>query len=337
MTSDVNIRSYHVKHRLSLDHFFTAAKKVADYAVENKNNIKLLSSKYVKEFGLPSAISNQILRKYGRGTIKEAHNVNLIIPNQTTKINSKIYNSIIWENGIVTLKPLKLSFRWNPGRNFEKINQVEVDNNKFMISVTFKNTLIKQEYMNILGIDHNCGFGRHILNCANLATGEVLNLGKKGPKIRNKYFKKHKSQKIKNSKEKRIMKDLDHKISRKVVDYALQNKLKIVVENLKGIRNGSKKGNGSKGKNRIVNSWSVYRLQSYIEYKSKERGIPFEKINPHYTSQQCSYCEIIGTRDKDSFICKNKNCAKCGIRRHADINAAFNVGKRSLQSGGSPG
>ena len=224
MTSDVNIRSYHVKHRLSLDHFFTAAKKVADYAVENKNNIKLLSSKYVKEFGLPSAISNQILRKYGRGTIKEAHNVNLIIPNQTTKKNSKIYNSIIWENGIVTLKPLKLSFRWNPGRNFEKINQVEVDNNKFMISVTFKNTLIKQEYMNILGIDHNCGFGRHILNCANLATGEVLNLGKKGPKIRNKYFKKHKSQKIKNSKEKRIMKDLDHKISRKVVDYALRRR-----------------------------------------------------------------------------------------------------------------
>jgi len=78
MTSDVNIGSYHVKHRLSLDHFFTAAKKVADYAVENKNNIKLLSSKYVKEFGLPSAISNQILRKYGRGTIKKAHNVNLI-------------------------------------------------------------------------------------------------------------------------------------------------------------------------------------------------------------------------------------------------------------------
>ena len=71
------------------------------------------------------------------------------------------------------------------------------------------------------------------------------------------------------------MKDLDHKISRKVVNYALQNKLKIVVENLKGIRNGSKKGNGSKGKNRVVNSWSFYRLQSFIEYKSKEHGIPF--------------------------------------------------------------
>ena len=163
MASDVSIKSYHVKHRLQLNPLLSAAKKVAYYAVQNKNNKRLLTSKYVKEFGLPSSISNQILRKYGRGTIKEAHNVNLIIPNQTTKVNSKIYNSIIWENGVVTLKPLKMSFRWNPGRNFEKINQVEIDSNKFMISATFQNTFVNQEYMNILGIDHNCGFGRHSL------------------------------------------------------------------------------------------------------------------------------------------------------------------------------
>ena len=41
------------------------------------------------------------------------------------------------------------------------------------------------------------------------------------------------------------MKDLDHKISRKVVDYALKNKLRIVVEDLKNIRKKSKKGEGS--------------------------------------------------------------------------------------------
>ena len=39
------------------------------------------------------------------------------------------------------------------------------------------------------------------------------------------------------------MKDLDHKISRAVVNNALQNKLRIVVENLKGIRCGSKLNN----------------------------------------------------------------------------------------------
>ena len=206
-----------------------------------------------------------------------------------------------------------------------------------MICATFKNEIKNQEYNNILGIDHNCGFRRHILNCANLKTGEVLNLGKNCPKIRNKYLKKRKSQKIKNNKEKRIMKDFDHKISRIVVNYALKKKLKIVVENLKGIRKNAKKRKGSKTKNRIVNSWSFYRLQSFIEYKSKELGIPYEKVNPHYTSQECSYCGIIGNRNKDKFRCNNRHCKKYNIYRHADINAVFNVGKRSLQIGGSPG
>ena len=339
MSSDVNIKCYHVKHRLCLDSLLEKAKCIANYAVQNKKNRKVLTSKYVKHFGLPSAVANQILRKYGRGTIKEAANVNLIVPNQTSKSKStsKIYNSITWERGFVTLKPLKIGFRWNPGKHFEKINQVEIDNKKFMIAATFKNTIVNQKYANVLGIDHNCGFGRHILNCANLLTGEVVNLGKKGPKIRNKYFKKRKTQKIKNNKEKRIMKDLDHKISRAVVNYALKHKLKIVVENLKGIRKGSRKGNGSKGKNRVVNSWSFYRLQSFMKYKSKELGIPFEKVNPHYTSQECSYCGVIGIRKKESFICKNKRCQSCNIERHADVNAAFNIGKRSLQQGGSPG
>jgi putative transposase len=77
-----SIKSYHVKHRLDLRILLTKAKLIANYAVANKKNKKLLTSKYVKEFGLPSVISNQILRKYGRGSIKEAKNINLILINQ---------------------------------------------------------------------------------------------------------------------------------------------------------------------------------------------------------------------------------------------------------------
>jgi len=119
-----------------------------------------------------------------------------------------------------------------------------------------------------------------------------------------------------------------------VVDYALQHKLKIVMENLKGIRQGARRGNGYRAGNRVVNSWSFYRLQQFIEYKAKELGIPFEKVNPHYTSQECSYCGIIGDRNGDSFICTNRNCQTFRTPRHADVNAAYNVGKRSLQLGG---
>ena len=64
MASDVIIKSYHIKHRLCLNSLLESAKQIADYAVANKANKKLLTSKYVKHFGLPSAVSNQILRKY---------------------------------------------------------------------------------------------------------------------------------------------------------------------------------------------------------------------------------------------------------------------------------
>lgn len=333
------IKCYHIKHRLDLDNLINKAYKVANYAVDNKNNFKLLTSKYVKQYGLPSIISNQLLRKYGKGTIKKVSNVNLIVPNLIKKHKNKkgevkLYPTIEYLNERVYIKPLKLNFRWNPGKTFEKINQIEISNKKFMISVTFKNQIINQEYKSILGIDLNCGVGRSIANCANLKNGEVLNLGKSGPNIRKYYYKKRKAHLVKNNKENRKLKDLDHKISRKIVNYALKHKLKIVVEDLTGIRKKTQKGKGSKTVNRFVNSWSFYRLQSFIEYKSKEHGIPFEKINPHYTSQECSYCSIIGDRNGDTFICKNKKCIVYRKKRHSDINAAFNIGKRSLQKGG---
>ena len=342
----MNIRSYHVKHRVPLTALLDKAQQVANYAVANKHK-KFISTKEVKAIDLPSTIKCQILRKYGRGTIKEAKNVNLVVPNSSIRKYKmkdgtvKEYANIDYINERVIVKPLKLSFRWNPGKDFEKINQVEISKDRFMISATFRDNIVKQEYIegDMLGIDLNCGGGRHIINAANLNTGEVINLGKSGPNIRKRYFRKRQSQnkkgqKVKGRKEKRKMRDLDHKLSKKVVDYAQDNKLSIVVEELKGIRNGAKKGNGRRAVNRFVNSWSFYRLQTYIEYKAKERGIPYIKINPQYTSQECSYCSIIGKRVGKSFICKNKRCHKCDVKRNADINAAFNVGKRSLQIGG---
>lgn len=326
----MNIRSYHIKHRLDLNHYLTEAKKVADFAVKNKS--KFISTKLVKDINLPATIKNQILRKYGRGTIKKATNVNLIVPNAKCKLTGKVYDTIEYNNGRVYLKPLKLFFNWNCGKEFEEIKQVEIDSKKFMICVAFKQKEIKEEFKDVLGVDLNCGVGRHIAVCGNLQTGEVLSLGKSGPNIRKKYFKKRQKQRVKGNKEHRIMKDLDHKISRKIVNYALQNKLKIIVEDLKGIRQGKRKGNGLKGINRFINSWSFYRLQTFIEYKAKENNIPFLKVPPNYTSQECSRCGIIGERDSKSFICGNKRCQSYKKERNSDINASFNICKRGIET-----
>ena len=60
------ILTYKVKHGRDYSEELIKAKKVAEYAVLNKRNFKVLTSKYVKQYGLKSVISNQILRKYGR-------------------------------------------------------------------------------------------------------------------------------------------------------------------------------------------------------------------------------------------------------------------------------
>lgn len=330
------VRSYKVKHRLNFETEFKAAKEIAKYAVQNKYNKKMLSSKYVKHFGLKSTISNQILRKYSQKTIKEASNVNLIIPNSSItnyKMKDgtiKEYTNIQYKNEEVILKPLNISFRWNSGRDFLKINQVEILPKYFVISITLPIQKEEETSKGVLGIDLNCGGGRDIANCANLQNGEIINFGKEGPNIRKYYFKKRQAHKMKGDKEKRRMRNLDHQISNRIVKYALKHKLKIIVEDLKGIRKGAKKGNGSRVANRFVNSWSFYRLQTFIEYKAKERGIAFLKINPHYTSQECSFCGVIGTRNKELFRCNNRKCCGFSKKLNSDINAAFNIGKRGL-------
>ena len=307
---------------------------------EIKFKRRLLSSKDVKHFGLPGTISCQVLRKYGRGTIKKAQRVNLIIPGQAIR-----YEPI---NSLVTIGVLnKYKFKWNPGRPIIKINQIEINRTKISITFTVRNAKPRPpEERHVVGVDLNAT--HHIAVIASLSNNKVVMMGKKGPNIRKKYFKKRqKAQKEKNFKmlkgmsggEKRITKNIDHQISSDIVKLAVQTKSKVVIEDLTGIKNRVTKGNGSndhgksgsKTLNRLVNNWSFFRLGKFIEYKCQLAGIPFEKVAPNYTSQLCSYCGVRGKRDRKEFVCTNKACNHRGVGRHADVNAAFNIARRGVQ------
>lgn len=325
------ILTYSIKHRKDYSSQLLKAQLVADYAVENKADKKVLTSKFVKNLGLPSAISNQILRKYSSKTIKCAKNVNLIVPNQAIKYD--------FDKQLVTITPLKTSFRWFCGRDFKKINQIEITSTKYFVCVSFDDEPEKKLLTNVLGIDLNCGVGRSIAVCSDLCNNKLLTFGKEGPNIKKRFLKlRKKLQKEKNfevlkrinNKEKRVMRDLDHKISKQIVTYAKENNATIVFEDLKGIRN--KTGNGSgKAVNRIINSWSFYRLQTYVIYKAKLYGIPVEFIKPQYTSQHCNYCKTLGSRKGIGFVCKSKACKKYNKSQNSDINASYNIGNRYLK------
>jgi putative transposase len=184
---------------------------------------------------------------------------------------------------------------------------------------------------NYIGIDRNTT--GHCCVAAMPSTGKVYKLGKQAYHVHRKYKKirarlqktnAKKALKLIKAREKNIIKDINHKISKKIVELAQENKCGIKLEKLGGIRKSGKnkvrKDKSGESFKSSINSWEFYQLASMIEYKSKISGIPVTYIAPQYTSQRCSRCGLIGNRNKKKY-----SCPHCGHVDHADSNAAFNI------------
>jgi len=121
-------------------------------------------------------------------------------------------------------------------------------------------------------------------------------------------------------KERRVVNDILHKISRAIVNEALENDSMIVLGKLRGIR---KKGKGRKFNRKLNNGFPYYRLSQFIEYKAKWLGIKVVKVSEKNTSKACHKCGNKGLRIGSLF-----KCPKCGYSCNADYNGAVNILKR---------
>jgi len=119
------------------------------------------------------------------------------------------------------------------------------------------------------------------------------------------------------NKEQRWMRDQDHKLSRAIVNFALQEGVSVIrLEKLANIRSATRK---SRKNNRSLHSWSFYRLASFIEYKAKLVGIGVEYVDPAYTSQACPVCGVRNKARDRMYVCR------CGFRSHRDRVGALNI------------
>ena len=304
-----------VKHNIDYSIELAKARQVAEWAVANKMQI---SSKHVKHIGLPSAISNQILKKYGMNKdIKGVSSVKLTIPRNGDGIR-------ITGNNEISVTCIKKQIHcWYDLSNIKLINQIEADNQYYYITFDVDEAPVYQP-IGFIGVDLNAT--GHV---AVIASGnKILKRGKKAAHIkkiygciRRKLRKQRKYnllKKLKN-KERRVTKDINHKLTTELVNLAKDTGQGIRMEDLKDIRKRTNK-KSSKKTRRITNNWNFYQIRQMVEYKAKICGVPVEFINPAYTSKTCSKCGHLGNRLKKKFECLN-----CKHVEHADANAAFNI------------
>jgi IS605 OrfB family transposase len=125
-------------------------------------------------------------------------------------------------------------------------------------------------------------------------------------------------------KEKRLMRDVNHIVSRRIVEFAKKNGVSVIgVENLNGIRDRTKVG---KKQRYHHNSWAFRELQSFIEYKAREAGILMEYADASYTSRTCPRCNHISKNNRHGLRFR---CEACGYELNADLNAARNIEHRT--------
>lgn len=127
--------------------------------------------------------------------------------------------------------------------------------------------------------------------------------------------------------ENRWMKDINHRISKALVEQNPEGTLHIL-EDLSGIRAATE---AVKVHNRYVMvSWSYYDLEQKLMYKALEHKQKVIKVNPRYTSQTCPRCGHIeaGNRDKAKhiFCCKN-----CGYTSNDDRIGAMNLYRMGIE------
>ncbi|MDJ0717680.1 MAG: transposase [Prochloraceae cyanobacterium] len=152
----------------------------------------------------------------------------------------------------------------------------------------------------------------------------VKALRRRYQKLRIQLQKANKLSKVKKieSRERRIMTQINHIISKQLVKFASDYGMGLRFEDLEGIRRTSKQKKKTKsdaGKNRDY--WAYYQLEQFTRYKAIKAGVAVQSVPAPYTSKSDSRNGVIGKRVKHWFTGFD------GYRCNADWNASQNIGK----------
>lgn len=141
--------------------------------------------------------------------------------------------------------------------------------------------------------------------------GELQSKGTKSSKKRLKSI---------NNRENRWMSDINHKITKALVDYYGPNTL-FVLEDLESV---SKDLDYSKKQNQELNSWAFYQFAQFLSYKASLNNSKVIVVDAHYTSQRCPKCGVIHKENRNHET-HSYHCSNCGYNSNDDRIGAMNL------------
>ena len=326
----------------TMQRFNSACDYISDVAFENKvfGQINLHHLTYYKireQFGLASQMAIRAI-----GKVVESYKVE-----RKVKHTFYPFGAIVYDSRILKFKfPDKISISTLEGRQvipfiFKNYRDIELRRASGQSDLVYHDGIFylvvcvdlpeppKDDTKEFLGVDMG------IINISSDSQGTQY-AGNKLNSIRNRYYKLRKKLQKKRTKsakrllakrkrkEKRFAKDVNHVISKKIVDKAKALGLGIALENLQGIRD---RVTVSKSYRLRHSNWSFYDLRTKIEYKAQLAGVKVVLVDPRNTSRMCSVCGYISKKNRpnqSTFLCKS-----CGFACNADLNAATNIGCRA--------
>jgi IS605 OrfB family transposase len=124
--------------------------------------------------------------------------------------------------------------------------------------------------------------------------------------------------------ESRFARDVNHRISKRLVAKAKDTNRAIALEDLQGIR---ERVTVRRSQRATLHSWAFFQLRTFVTYKAKQVGVPVFLVDPRNTSRTCPAC---GHVDKANRPSQPKfSCVVCGYAGLADHIAAVNIGRRA--------
>jgi putative transposase len=120
------------------------------------------------------------------------------------------------------------------------------------------------------------------------------------------------------AKHKHVVRDMEHKISRAIVDVAVDRHADTIA--LGDVRDVAARVNLGTVNNRKVSSWNHGAIRRRVEYKAEAEGIRVELVDERHTTQTCPHCQH---RHKPRG--RVYRCPACRFQAHRDVVGQINI------------